>query len=341
MERGLEISWRSLWRVTGILALIGVIYYARDIWLAVLLAIVISSALDASVSWLEKKKIPRVIGALFIYLAVILILALILYTIIPIALAELNILLKNVGKLGDMAFGVFETGKYIAAINEGLGRLANVFLSGSFSFIDILSRFIGGATLAIFVFILSFYLTVDRDGVEKFLLEVMPAGYEGKILEVYHRTRLKIGRWLYGQMLLSLSLGVSVFLSLWFMGVKYSLLLAILTGLLEIVPFVGPIVSGAIAVLIASSDSLNSGLYVFLLYLLVQQAENHLLVPVVMRLSINLNPAAVLISILVGAKLFGVVGAVLAVPMTVMIEELIETWSTVKNNKNKASVPAV
>lgn len=337
MERGWEISWESLWRVVGILALIGIIYYALDIWLAVILAIVISSALDASVSWLGKKKIPRVIGALFIYLVLILVLALILYTVVPIALAELNILLKNVGKLGDTVFGFSEASKYITVINEGLGKLANIFLSGSFSFLDVLSQFIGGAILAISVFILSFYLTVDRDGVEKFLLEVMPAGYEEKILEVYYRTRLKIGRWFYGQLFLSLSLGFSVFLGLWFIGVKYSLLLGILTGLLELAPFVGPIVSGAIAILIASSDSLTSGIYVFLLYLLVQQAESTLLVPVITKISTNLNPAAVLISLLVGARLFGIIGIVLAVPLTVLIEELINTWSTEKGGRKAVS----
>ncbi len=340
MERGFEISWVSLWRVVGILALVGIIYYALDIWLAVFLAIVISSALDASVSWLEKKKIPRVIGALFIYLVGILALALVLYTVVPIALAELNILLKNAGKIGDAAFGVSEAGKYVAIVNEGLGKLANIFLSGSFSFFDVLSQFIGGATLAISVFILSFYLTVDRDGVEKFLLEVMPTGYEEKILEVYYRTRLKIGRWFYGQLFLSLSLGFSVFLGLWFIGVKYSLLLGILTGLLELVPFVGPIVSGAIAVLIASSDSMNSAIYVFLLYLLVQQAESTLLVPAIMKLSTSLNPAVVLISLLVGARLFGVIGIVLAVPLAVMIEELIDTWSTEKGRRKAVSSPA-
>ena len=336
MERGLEISWNSLWRIIGMLILVSIFYVALDIWIAVLLSIVISSALDASVTWLEKKRIPRVVGTLGIFILVILILALILYTVVPIALSELNILLKNVGKADKTIFGFEEVAKVIAAVNESLGQLTNVLLSGSASFIDTVSKFLGGLALAIAVFILSFYLTVDRDGVEKFLLAVVPTGYEDKTLEVYYRTREKIGGWLYGQIFLSLSVGMAIFLGLWIIGVKYSLLIGILAGLLEIVPFVGPILSGAIAFLIAISQSFNAGIYTFFLFLLIQQAEGVLLVPIFMKLTTNLHPALILISLLVGAKLLGLVGLIIAVPVAVALQEIMENWSKEKT-KRKAS----
>ena len=338
MERGLEISWNSLWRIIGMLILVSIFYVALDIWIAVLLSIVISSALDASVTWLEKKRIPRVVGTLGIFILVILILALILYTVVPIALSELNILLKNVGKADKTIFGFEEVAKVIAAVNESLGQLTNVLLSGSASFIDTVSKFLGGLALAIAVFILSFYLTVDRDGVEKFLLAVVPTGYEDKTLEVYYRTREKIGGWLYGQIFLSLSVGVAIFLGLWIIGVKYSLLIGILAGLLEIVPFVGPILSGAIAFLIAISQSFNAGIYTFFLFLLIQQAEGVLLVPIFMKLTTNLHPALILISLLVGAKLLGLVGLIIAVPVAVALQEIMENWSKERTRQKSQSL---
>ena len=338
MEKPWEITWTGLWRLAGMLVIAAIFYYALDIWLGVALAIVISSGLDTSVSWLERKKIPRVVGTLGIYLLLLLALALILYTVVPIALSELTILLKNIGKLDSTAFGLEEATKIITIINQGLSQITNLLLSGNVSFLNLLSQFFGGISLAVAVFILSFYLTVDRDGVEKFLLEVMPIGYEEKILEVYYKTRLKIGQWLYGQVFLSLAVGLAVFAGLWFIGVKYSLVLAILAGLLEIVPFVGPIVSGAIAFLIAISDSFSAGLYTFLLFVIVQQAESTFLVPLIMRLTTSVHPAAVLISLLLGVRLFGAVGIILAVPLTVAIQELIDSWA---NEKTKRKTPSL
>ena len=338
MERGLELSWASLWRILGMLVLVSVLYAALNIWIAVLLSIVISSALDPFVSWLERKRVPRIVGTLGIFILLILSLALILYTLVPIALSELHILLTNIQEFQNPAFGFQEFTNLINTVTESLGKLTNLLVSGSASFIDTVSRFIGGVALAASVFILSFYLTVDRDGVEKFLREAVPSGYEEKTLEVYFRTRRKIGGWLYGQIFLSLSVGTAVFFGLWFMGVKYSLVLGIMAGLLEIVPFVGPILSGATAFLIAVSESLSSGLYVFLLFVLIQQAESFLLIPVFMRLTTNLHPAAVLISLLVGAQLLGFIGIILAVPVAVALQEIVENWS---NEKNKRKAPAV
>jgi len=338
MERGFEVTWTSLWRIVGMLTLIGILYFAMDIWIAVLLSIVISSGLDTSVSWLERKRIPRIVGTLGIFIVVITVIAMILYTVVPLALSELTILLKNVGKLPTPAFSFPEAERVIKLINDSLSQLTNVLLSGSASFIDIVSKFVGGLSLAVAVFVLSFYLTVDRDGVEKFLLAVMPAGYEEKVLEVYFRTRSKIGSWLYGQIFLSLSVGFAVFIGLWFIGVKYSLILGLLAGIFEIVPFVGPILSGAIAFLIASSESLRDAVYVFLLFLLIQKTEGIFLVPIFMRMTTNLHPAVVLISLLVGAKLLGVIGLILAVPLAVTLQELVEHWSNEKHRRKASSL---
>ncbi|MDP3729744.1 MAG: AI-2E family transporter [bacterium] len=338
MDKGFEVTWAGLWRVVGMLALVAVFYLAFDIVIAVLLAIVISSALDSSVTWLEQRRIPRVIGTLMIFITVIFGLAMLLYTVVPIALSELHILLKNVGEMDNSILGFAQAEKLISTVNESLGQLTNLLVSGSASFIETVSNFIGGIAIALSVFVLAFYLTVDRDGVEKFLREVMPSGYEDHILNIYFRTRKKLGRWLYGQLFLSLSVGVAVFLGLWFIGVKYSLLLGILAGVMEIVPFVGPILSGALAFVIAVSDSWSSGVYTFLLFLLVQQAEGTFLVPIFMRLTVRLHPAVVLISLLIGAKLFGIVGLIIAVPIAVMFQEIMDHWATEKLKKHKAVV---
>ena len=336
MEKNLEVTWASLWRILGMLILVGIFYYAFDIWLAVLLALVISSALDPIVSWLEGKKIPRFVGGIGVFVILILILALILYTIVPIALGELNNLVKSIGKVGIPALGLNEVVKLVNMINEGLSNVVDVLSSGSISFLNLISRFMGGIMTVASVFILSFYLTIDRDGVEKFLRAVLPAGYEEGILDVYFRAKKKIGKWAFGQALVSLSIGLIAFLGLWIMGVKYSLVLGIFTGLSEIIPFVGPIISGALAFLIAATVSFTSGIYVILLFIVIHYIESWVLMPVFTKMTTSVHPAAILVSLLLGARLFGFIGIILAVPLTVMLYELVDRWATEKT-KRKAN----
>lgn len=329
----LEISWGSLWRVVVLLCLVSFLFFVRDILVGVILAIVISSALDPIVSFFERKRVPRILGTLGIFIVVITSLALLLYTVVPIALTELNILITHITSTDAPLFGLKEASEIVKAFNESIGRLANLLISGSTSLLETVSQFLGGLMLMGSIFVLSFYLTVDRDGVENFLRAILPPGYETMVLSVYERTRHKIGRWLQGQIFLSLSIGVSVFLGLWILGVRYSLILGILAGLLEIIPFVGPILSGAMAFLIALSQSVVLGIWVLVLFLVIQQVEGNLLIPVFMKLTTDLHPAMILISLLIGSELLGFIGIILAVPAAVLAQELINHWSTFKLKK--------
>ena len=339
-EHWLQISWGSLWRIVAMVILVALAYAATDVLVAVILALVISSALDPLVSFLEERKIPRILGTLGIFIVVITGFALVLYTVVPLALTELNNLINSMTMMNMPFLGLEGLSEVIQAINESIGRLANLLISGSASLLEAVSKFLGGLILTISAFVLSFYLTVDRDGVEKFLKAILPPNQEDQVLDIYFRVRRKIGRWLQGQIFLSLSIGFSVFLALWILGIKYSLILGILAGLFEMIPYVGPILSGATAFLIALSQSFYAGIYVLILFILIQQLENHILVPTFMRLAVGLNPALILIALLIGGKLFGFIGVVLAIPLAVLAQEIINTWA-VSKNKRKTALPNI
>ncbi len=333
----LEISWSSIWRVVFIVLIAYMVYLAKDIALAVLLAIVISSAFDPIISWFEKKKIPRVLSTLAIFIFLILLIAVLLYIVLPVALTEINVFIESMVGADIPILGLEKLAEISSAFSESIGRLASVLFSGGTSLFDTLSKFLGGISLFIMTFVLSFYLAVDRDGVEKLLRAVLPPSFEDQILSIYFRTRYKIGKWLEGQILLSLSIGITVFIGLSLLGVKYSLVLAILASVLELVPFVGPIISGAIAVLFALSQSQAIAIYVLIFFVVVQKLEGAILTPTFMRLTTSLNPAVILIAILLGGKLAGVVGFILAVPGAVLVQEVINHWSETKM-KNRMHV---
>jgi len=308
------------------------LFWARQALIILFLAIVISSSIDGLVSWLQRKKIPRIFGTLLIFLVALTILALLLYTLIPIAIFELQSLLGNLKKIEIPIFGALDISQFVGIDKYlgNLGNLADVLFSGGASFLNIVAAVFGNLALIIATLILSFYLTVNRAGVEKFLRIILPIIYEDYIVGIYLRARKKMGRWLQGQILLMLVVGAATTIGLWILGVKYSLILGILAGVLEIVPIVGPIFSGTIAFLVAISESWILGLYVIILFLVIQQAESHLLIPLIMRKTVGISPVVVVIALLAGSQIAGLVGIILAVPTAVVLQEVIEDWERKK-----------
>jgi len=272
-QHGLQITWGSLWRALFVIFLAWILFVAKDVLIALFLALVISAALDPLVSKLEKKKIPRILGTLMVYIAAIFLLGLVIYAIVPLAIAELSILVGSFENLSGEIFEFIDTTAVIEAVNESLSKVADILLSGGTSIVDISSKFLGGLTLTLSTFVLSFYLTVGKDGVERFLIAILPAAYEAKVVDLYSRIKHKMGRWMAGQIFLSFLVGFAAFLGLWILGVKYSLILGIIAGLFELVPFVGPIFSGSLAVLVGLTTSLSLGLYTLILFIVIQQLE--------------------------------------------------------------------
>ncbi|PIP92297.1 hypothetical protein COW77_00640 [Candidatus Wolfebacteria bacterium CG18_big_fil_WC_8_21_14_2_50_39_7] len=327
-----EISWTTLWRIFLMLLFVLALFWARQALIILFLAIVISSSIDGLVSWLQRKKIPRIFGTLLIFLVALTILALLLYTLIPIAIFELQSLLGNLKKIEIPIFGALDISQFVGIDKYlgNLGNLADVLFSGGASFLNIVAAVFGNLALILATLILSFYLTVNQAGVEKFLRTVLPITHEDYIVGIYLRVRKKMGRWLQGQILLMLVIGAATSLGLWILGVKYSLILGILAGVLEIVPIVGPIFSGTIAFLVAISESWILGLYVIILFLVIQQAESHLLIPLIMRKTVGISPVVVVIALLAGSQIAGLVGIILAVPTAVVLQEVIEDWERKK-----------
>ncbi len=336
-SRSIDITWSGLWKVFALVLVLSLLYLASDVLLAVLLAIILSAAFDLPVTYLEKHKVPRILGTFMLFALAVLVLALIAYTIVPLAIFEVNNFLGSLHKTSGTIFDILQSSQAIEALNKSLNSLSNALISGSTSLIDIVANFLGGAFLALSVFVLSFYLTLGRDGVEKFLVAVVPEAYEDVVLATFVSMRKKIGYWLEGQVFLSFGMGVSVFLGLWLLGVKYSLVLGILAGILELVPFVGPIFSGSMAVLVATGSSMTLAIYTLFLFIVLQQLESHVLVPAVTRYTTSLHPVAVLIALLIGGKIFGFVGLILAVPVAVFAQELMEGYTQTKAKRRSAS----
>ena len=187
------------------------------------------------------------------------------------------------------------------SIGSAVGDINDALSKVSAGFIQTVSSVFGGVLGFILIVVLSFYLSVQEDGVEKFLRIVTPLKHEKYIIGLWKRSQEKIGLWMQGQLVLAILVGVLVYLGLTILGVRNALLFAFLAGLLEIIPLFGPILAAIPAVATAYTDSgVSAGLLVVGLYLIIQQFENHLIYPLVVTKIVGVPPILVILALIVG-----------------------------------------
>lgn len=328
----MEITWASLWRIVLMIAAIGVVFVVREVVAVLLLAIVISSALDAPLNWMEKQKVPRIMGILFILVSGIAIVAMLLYTIIPIAAIEVRDFADNMDKASETIGAALGMPHLTDAINNGLSSVSSSFAPNLLS-VSILPQLFENLVMVVLVMVISIYLAWYRDGIESFLRAVLPLQYEQYSISVLHRARKKIGRWLEGQIIVTAIIALIVFFGLKLLGVNYALVLALLTGVLEIIPFVGPIVAGSLAFMVGISQSMTIGIAAVILFFIVHQLEAHIMMPLVMRKTTGIHPVIVALSIVAGYQLAGFIGIILAIPFVVVIQELVDDFTIRKHRQ--------
>jgi len=145
-----------------------------------------------------------------------------------------------------------------------------------------------------------------------------------RLISKINKIEYRLGGWIRGQVLLCTMIGIACYVGLRLLGIEYALPLALIAAVLEIVPVIGPIISAIPAVIIAYVTSPSLAIAVIALYTLIQQLEYHLIVPSVMKTAVGLKPIVTIIALMVGGKLLGIAGAVLAIPILIVIMELSE-----------------
>lgn len=337
-KRVFDISWRTLWRVLFFLALVVALVLSFDVLLALFLAIVISSGVEFIVSFLERRGLPRTLGVVLVFLMAAVIVISIFSVVLPVLIVDINTVLNTtLEELSrDPLWGQIVGREAADTASELLGKISQTIWSGNAAPLRIVSQFFGGVVLAVSIMVISFYLSLSRDGVERFLRFILPVDYEATVLRIYDRSRRRIGLWFRSQLFLSVIIGFTVFITLSILGVRYAALLALLAAVFELVPYVGPILAGSAAVLTALLSSVWLALYTLLAFVLIQQLENHVLVPLVMGRGVGMHPVVVIVALLVGAKIGGVLGIIAAVPAAVVLQETVEDWA---GKKKSLSLP--
>lgn len=325
----INISTGTFLRAIFIVLLMVFIFMIRDIVALIILSIVIASGVEPAAAWFQKKRVSRVLAVLFVYLLVFSAIGLVFSFAVPPLFGELS---EFVNTLPKYLNGGFEkdlltflptlpvaVSEILLGLVDGIRVYVEKFSGG---FLNATSAIFGGVFSFIMVFVLSFYFSVQEKGIENFLRIILPLKYEDYAVDLWSRTRAKLGAWLKGQMLLGVLVGVLVYLFLMVLQVRYAFVLAVIAGLFEIIPIFGPIFFAIPGILIALLQSPLLGLTVAGMYFLVQQFENHLIYPLVIRKVVGVPPILSILAIIVGAKLGGFLGVLLSVPIVTFLVEV-------------------
>ena len=181
---------------------------------------------------------------------------------------------------------------------------------------------LGGIFGFLTILILTFYLLVDAGNIRQTFLRVFPKPHRARVDAMTRTITVKVSAWLGGQLLLGGVIGVTSAIGLWLLGIPFFYVLALICGIGELIPVVGPILSAIPAVLVASTISYQKALAVILFFLVQQQFENHVLVPKVMERQVGVSAVMVIISLMIGGNLLGILGALLAVPTAAIVQVL-------------------
>ena len=335
----ISISTATFLKLLLFFLIIVFLYLIKEVIALIFVSLVLASAFDPWVDWFHKRKIPRGLGIIIIYLILFAIISTTVILIVPPITKEVGQIAKNFPYYYDKVIHGINYFRGVAPeqvkneLQQGLNTVS-ASLPGAVSdiFSTIYSVF-GGLISFFLVLVITFYFTVEEEGLKSFIRSVSPAKVQPYLNQLMFRIQRKMGLWLRGQMILSLIIFALSFIGLSILGVQYALLLALIAGIMEIIPFLGPALAAIPAAFFGFLQSPLTGVLVIVLYLVIQQLENHIIVPKVMGKTVGLNPLVVIVVILVGAKIGGIVGALMSVPVATALSVFVSDFFEKKINE--------
>lgn len=352
MDKEIRVSITASTVITALLIIVGayVFWLLRDLVLLVLTAIIIASAIEPGVIFFIRRRIPRFFSALLVYVLVFGALFALFYFFFPPIVADAaNFLsvaphyLDTLNVSSSQFSGIANATDFIGSQGgtqsfvRTLISLQSVFLASSGGTLQLFITFFGGIFSLVLVIVLSFYFALQDTGVDDFLRLVMPVAYEDYSVDLWKRAQKKIGLWMQGQILLSVIVGILVYLGLLIIGIPYALLLSVFTAIAEIIPIFGSLIAGAAAAVVGYSDGgIALAAIVAGLYIVVNQFEANLIYPLIVKKIVGIPPILVIVALIAGYTLAGFLGAVISVPVAAVLLEFISDFDKRKRRIQRA-----
>ncbi len=341
-ENYLDISWATVLKVTVAAVGLYFLYAIGDFLVWFIFAFAISILFEPIIQWIEKKRIPRMLAVIIIYLVIFLIFGMVLYLSLPNFFNEVKNLaeflphqfsqqLNNISPLfSDLGLGTFQNLEFFLVKTQGYLQ-------------DIIGSLFGGLFNAIFTIIIAIFLSLERKSVERGLTLIFPKKYENFLLSAWHNSQKKITGWFFIRLIGVFFVGISSYVAFTMLNVEYPVSLALLAGVLDIIPVVGPFIAAIIIFVIVATEniaalSVMKAVFAIVAFGLIQVIENTLLLPVLSKKIIKVSPIVVILALFIGGKFWGIIGAILAVPLAAILLDFLRDF-LVKRKEEGAIEP--
>ncbi|HUV42658.1 MAG TPA: AI-2E family transporter [Patescibacteria group bacterium] len=327
MPKKIEISHRTIIFTAAFLILLGLLWQIRQIIIGLFVALVLMTAINPTIDRLEKMKVPRILGIILVYILILFIIGLVIAGVIPPLVDQTSTLIANTPKfIEDLRIPNIDQ-RIIESQIQQLGSVPANLVKIS---VGILTNVV--AIVALLV--ITFYLLLERKNLNRYLHILFGGDGERRAEKFIDAMEEKIGGWIRAQMVSMIIIGVMSYLGLRLLGIEFALPLALLAGLFEVVPNIGPVAASIPAILAGITVSPLMALAVAALYFLIQQIESTFIYPQIVGKEAGVNPLIIIISLTIGFKLGGILGAVLAVPCVLLIQVITsEFFSSEKFNR--------
>jgi len=338
MTTKVDITNSTFIRLILILLGLGFLFLIRDVVVLLFIVLIIVAGLSPTVErWAKTISRPGAVVAMFVIL--LLILSAVAYLLVPPLARQLQEFTNNLPTYTQTLSQNAQSNSFIDQASNLLAKNLNS-ISGQLSDIGgaIFSRTVGvisGVVAVLTVFVLTFYLLLDEEGLKKLYKGIVPNETYNDLAETTRKIAVKLGAWLRAQLLLMVCVGVLVTIGLVITGTPYALSLGIWAGITEVVPMVGPWIGAVPGAVVGLAISPLHGLLALIIYALAQQIESNFLVPRIMGKAVGLNPVIVIVAILIGGKLYGILGILLAVPLAAVISVIAEDWLVIRETFTK------
>ncbi|MEK7202114.1 MAG: AI-2E family transporter [Patescibacteria group bacterium] len=332
MPQKIDITNSTLIRFILILLSLWFVYYIRDVFVLLFLVLIIVAGLSPTVDrW--AKNITRPGAVISVFLLIFVVLAAIFSLLVPPLIEQMQEFSVNLptyaeslDRQGD-GFLPQLTDLIVKNINQLSGSLGNI---GQLLFSKTVGV-ISGVVAVITVLVLTFYLLLEEEGLKKIYRGLLPAGHHEALSETTRKIASKLGAWLRGQLFLMFVVGAFSTIGLFIVGSPYALTLGLWSGLTEVIPILGPWIGAIPGVVVGLAESPLQGFLTLMVYVVVQQLEGNVLVPRIMSKAVGLNPFIVILAILIGGKLYGLMGVLLSVPLAAAISVVAEDWPLIRD----------
>ncbi len=333
MKQEIDITWSTILKFFFILILLYFIFLLKDILIWTALALVLSILFNPLIDLLEKKNLPRPAAGFLVYFGSLLIVFALAYFLAPPIILEMQSFYSNFSSyleglpqaLSSLGFEFKSIASFVLTLKDSLVQVSsNIF--------GLVSSLFGSIFAGTTIFALALFFSIEKEDILRLIKTISPKDWEENILKLWERSQNKVSNWFGSRVLCSIGVALLTFLTCCLFKVRFAFSLSLLAGALNILPFLGPLVSGAVLVLVAFLDSWVKALWVAVICFIIQQIDNNIFTPLFTKKMVGIPNFLILLSILIGGKFLGIVGAILAIPLVGTFYETIKSYFLSKKN---------